>query len=62
MRAVPKCLVFRRRALSLDRFIVFLPFEDFLEIALPMQNANDVQGVRLNNVEDQDIFKSFYRP
>jgi hypothetical protein len=52
----------RARAFSLDRLNVFLPFEDSLEITLSMQNANDARYVRLNNVENQDVFKSFYRP
>ena len=44
------------------RFILLLPFENSPDVPTSVQNANDTQGVRLNDVKDEDVFESSYRP
>jgi hypothetical protein len=44
------------------RFITLLVSENLFEVPPSVQNTNDTEGVRLNNVEDQDVFETFYTP
>ena len=52
----------RKQSVSVMRLVVLLPFENSLDVPTPMQNPNDAQGVRLNDVEDEDVFEAFYGP
>ncbi len=44
------------------RFVALLALKNPLEVSPSVQNANDTEGVRPNNIEDQDIFEAFYTP
>lgn len=50
------------KAISVGRFIIFLKFENSLDVALPVENAHDAQGFRLNDVEDEHVFEILHGP
>ena len=48
--------------LSLTRFLFCLPFQDSLDVAFPMQLADNAQHIILNDVIDSDVLKIFHGP
>jgi len=50
------------KAVSVGRLIIFIYFENFLDVTLPVENTHYAQGFRLNDVEDEHVLEILHGP